>query len=116
MTAGDGDQGGNQPAGSAGAPRRGMPLGPKQGEEQSPGIDFSTFVLSLSTSALYNLGLVEEPETGERAEPDLHAARQTISILEMLQEKTRSNLEPDEARLLESLLFELRMRYVEATK
>lgn len=114
--AGDGDHRDDPPAGGSGAPRQGTSLGPKPGEEQPPEIDFSTFAISLSTSALYNLGLVEDPGSGQRAEPDLHAARQTIGILEMLQEKTRSNLEPDEARLLESLLFELRMRYVEATK
>ena len=79
-------------------------------------IDFSTFIVSLSTSALYHVGLVPDPETGKPAEPNLPMARQTIDTLEILQEKTRGNLEPEEARLLESLLYELRMRFVEANK
>ncbi len=79
-----------------------------------PRIDFATFALSLSTSALYHLGLVEDPQTGQRAEPNLAMASQTIDTLEMLQEKTRGNLDDQEAQLLESLLYELRMRFVEA--
>ncbi len=59
---------------------------------------------------------MEDPESGRRGGPDLPAAQNTIEILEMLQEKTRSNLDPEEARLLESLLFELRMRYVEVSR
>ena len=77
------------------------------------GIDFSTFILSLSTSALYHLGLVEDPQTGKRGEPDLTLASQTIDTLAILQEKTRGNLDAEEDRLLESLLYELRMRFVE---
>ena len=77
-------------------------------------IDFSTFVLSLSTSALYQLGLVEDPDSGERrAQPNLVLARHSIDTLEMLREKTRGNLDDSEAKLLESLLYELRMKFVE---
>ncbi len=86
---------------------------PAEGEVPLPAIDFSTFILSLSTSALYQLGLAPDPETGETAEPNRLIARQTIDTLEMLREKTRGNLEPDEAKLVESLLYELRMRFVE---
>jgi len=82
-------------------------------ENELPRIDFSTFILSLSTSTLYHLGLVEDPQTGERAAPDLGLASQTIDTLAILEEKTRGNLDADEARLLESLLYELRMRFVE---
>ena len=81
-----------------------------------PGIDFSTFILSLSTSALYHLGVVEDPQTGAKAEPDLTLASQTIDTLAILEEKTRGNLEPEEQHLLESLLYELRMRFVEVGK
>ncbi len=83
---------------------------------EMPAIDFSTFVLSLSTSALFHMGLVEDPETGKPAEPNLPIARQTIDTLEMLQEKTRGNLDEEEARLLTGLLYELRMRFVESRK
>jgi len=75
-------------------------------------IDFSTFVLSLSTTAFYQLGLVPDPETGEKIEPDRVIAKQTIDTLQMLQHKTRGNLDDEEAKLLESLLYELRLRYV----
>jgi len=78
-----------------------------------PAIDFSTFILSISTTALYQMGLVADPETGEKTAPDRLLARQTIDTLEMLHVKTRGNLEPEEAKLFESLLYELRMRFVE---
>ena len=80
-----------------------------------PRIDFASFALSLGTSALYHMGLVGDPETGKPvAEANLALARQTIDTLEMLEAKTRGNLDAEEARLLESLLYELRMRFVEA--
>ena len=78
-----------------------------------PQIDFSTFVLSLSTSALVHLGLAPDPISGEKGEPDLTLASQTIDTLSLLQEKTRGNLDDEEERLLSSLLYELRMRFVE---
>ena len=78
-----------------------------------PQIDFSTFILSLSSSALYHLGLMEDPQTGQRGEPDLALASQTIDTLAVLQDKTRGNLDDEEAKLIESLLYELRMRFVE---
>ena len=81
-----------------------------------PEIDFSTFLVSLSTSVLYNLGLVDDPSTGERGDVNLAAARHTIDILDMLKRKTQGNLEDDETRLLDSLLYELRMRVVEVSK
>jgi hypothetical protein len=84
-----------------------------EGTERLPAIDLSTFVLSLSTTALYQLGLVLDPANGQRAEPDLVLAQQTISTLEMLRLKTRGNLEPDEMNLFDSLLYELRVRFVE---
>ncbi len=88
----------------------------QRGPDVLPAMDFSTFVLSLATSALYHLGLVEDPETHKTVPPDLSLARQTIDTLEILQEKTRGNLDDDERRLLESLMYELRMRFVEARK
>lgn len=81
-----------------------------------PRIDFSTFVLSLSTSALYHLGLVEDPQTGERGAPELGLASQTIDTLALLQEKTQGNLDDEEERMLQSLLYELRMRFVEVSQ
>lgn len=80
-----------------------------------PQLDFGTFVLSMSSSALVYLGEVPEPESGQIMENVL-AAKQTIDILCMLQSKTRGNLTDQEARLLRDMLFELRMKYVQKAK
>ncbi len=93
-------------------------IGDEEVEDESarselPKVDFSTFVLSLGTTALYQLGVMPEPGTGERTEADPPIAQQTIDTLEMLREKTRGNLEEEERKLIESLLYELRMRFVE---
>jgi hypothetical protein len=74
-------------------------------------IDFATFVLSLATSAQINLGSVPNPETNQTS-PNLPAAKQIIDIIGLLQEKTKGNLDKDEATLLEQVLFSLRMHYV----
>lgn len=75
---------------------------------------FGTLVLSLSTSALVQLGVAALPGESEPGAPNLVAAQQTIDILEMLQTKTRGNLVPDEERLLASVLHDLHLRFVEA--
>ena len=80
--------------------------------EASELVTFSTFVLGLSTQALLHLGEIPNP-VSHAVETDLEAARQVIDILGMLAEKTRNNLEPGEQSLLESALYDLRMRYVE---
>ena len=84
-------------------------------QEPLPEINFSTFVISLSTQALMHLGEIANPLSG-KSEMDVPVAKQMIDILGMLQEKTRGNLDAGEARLLEDLLFDLRMKYVEAVK
>jgi hypothetical protein len=61
------------------------------------------------------MGVAPHPESGELPEKNLPLARHTIDSLEMLQDKTRGNLDVEETRLLESLLYELRMRFVEAS-
>jgi hypothetical protein len=83
------------------------------GKGELPRVDFSTFVLSLGTAGLYQLGVVADPISGERAEPDPLVAQQTIDTLEMLRDKTRGNLDDEERKLIDSLLYELRMRFVE---
>ena len=80
-----------------------------------PQLDFGTFVLSMSSSALVQLGEVPEPESGQYTE-NLLAAKQTIDILCKLERKTQGNLTPQEARLLKDMLFELRMKYVQKVK
>jgi hypothetical protein len=78
-------------------------------------IDFSSFIFSLSTSALLHLGEVPDPETQER-QKDLPLAKQTIDILGMLWEKTKGNLNPEESKMLETILADLRWRYVREAK
>lgn len=84
-------------------------------EETLPVIDFSTFVLSLSHSALMHLGEAPHPETNE-VHASLPLARQTIDLIALLEEKTKGNLSGDEERLLGQVLFDLRMRFVERSK
>ena len=74
-------------------------------------IDFSTFILSLSTSAAYHLGLAPHPENGS-TNCNLPMAKQTIDILNVLQEKTKGNLTGEEERLLAEILYNLRMAFV----
>ena len=78
-------------------------------------IDFSTFILSLTSSAFYHLGDLADPESGEK-KVDLPAVKQTIEILLLLKEKTIGNLQEDEAKLLEQLIYELQMKFVAAKK
>ncbi len=78
-------------------------------------IDFSTFIMSLTSSAFYHLGDIADPETG-RTETNLPAVHQTIDMLTMLREKTQGNLNAEENKLLEQLVYELQMKYVAKTK
>jgi hypothetical protein len=93
---------------------------PKPAEEAArdartlPKPDFAALVISLGHSTLYHLGLVADPQTGQKAPLDRALARQTIDTIEMLEEKTRGNLTEDEAHLLRDLLYDLRARFVEA--
>jgi hypothetical protein len=80
-----------------------------------PEIDFSTFVISLSTQALMHLGEIADPISG-KIDADITVAKQMIDILGMLKDKTRGNLNSNEDRLIEGILFDLRMKYVEAVK
>ncbi len=80
-----------------------------------PKVTFTTFILSLASSGLVHLGEVPEPETGATQE-NLLMAEHTIDILTMLHDKTRASLDAEESRLLEGLLYELRMKYVLKTK
>src|SRR5262245_25644806 len=75
-------------------------------------VTFSSFLLGLSTQALLHLGEIPNPAGGQ-AETDLVAAKQVIDILGMLEAKTRGNLEQAEQGLVESVLYDLRMKYVE---
>jgi hypothetical protein len=78
---------------------------------QFPRITFSVFVMSLNTSALVQLGELEEPGAGGKS-VNLELARHTIDTIAMLQEKTRGNLDKDEQTMIDNILCDLRMRYV----
>ena len=83
-------------------------------ETQLPEVNFSTFVFSLSSSALLHFGEIPEPSTGKK-QKDLAMAKHSIDILGMLEEKTKGNLTNDEGQLLKNILYDLRMRYVKET-
>jgi Domain of unknown function (DUF1844) len=86
-----------------------------QRRESAPEITFATFVVGLSTQALVHLGELPDPQSNQSA-PDLPAAQQLIDIIAMLESKTRGNLDHDEQAMLESILFDLRMKYVERAR
>lgn len=76
-----------------------------------PEVTFTTFVLSLASSGLVQLGEVPDPSTGDTGE-NLLMAKHTIDVLSMLRDKTAGCLDEDERKVLEALLYELRMKYV----
>ncbi|MFB6263432.1 MAG: DUF1844 domain-containing protein [Bradymonadaceae bacterium] len=86
--------------------------GDEDGETEAP-IDFGSFIVSLGTSCMVNLGHVEGPESAP-AQVNLPAAKQTIEILKLLRHKTEGNLDPEEEKLLESLIHDTTLAYREA--
>ncbi len=90
----------------------------KASQEAPPGtdaqIDFPSYILSYYTQGLVLLGEVPNPYTNKKEE-DIEAARHTVDILSMLQEKTKGNLSKEEAQLLEGVLYELRMKFMAKT-
>jgi Domain of unknown function (DUF1844) len=79
-----------------------------------PQLSFTAFVLSLASTAAIHFGDLPDPVSGARAEPNLDGAAQMIEILTLLDQKTRGNLTAEERQVLEQVLYELRLRYVEA--
>jgi len=100
-------------------PDSGVSAGPDPGKEDSPGadakIDFPSYILSYYTQGLVLLGEVPNPYT-QKKEEDLQGAQHIIDILTLLKEKTQGNLSQDEVQLLESVLYELRMKYMAKQK
>jgi hypothetical protein len=78
-----------------------------------PEVNFISFLLSLHTSALIQMGEVQDPLT-QKADKKLPYAKQTIDLIAMLKEKTKGNLTQEEERGVEHILYDLRMRYVKA--
>jgi hypothetical protein len=80
-----------------------------------PALSFTAFVISLASSAAIHFGDLPDPASGERGEPNLDGAAQMIEILALLEQKTKGNLTAEERQVLESVLYELRLRFVEAS-
>ena len=83
--------------------------------EQPESLSFTAFVLSLASTAAIHLGDLADPSTGQRQPPYVEGASQMIEILTLLDVKTRGNLTAEERQVLEQVLYELRMRFVEVT-
>ena len=81
---------------------------------EASSVTFSGFILSLATTAAVHFGDIADPSTGEQVEPNLPAAAQMIELIALLQEKTKGNLSEPETHLVDDLLYELRMRFVQA--
>ena len=79
-----------------------------------PQLSFTGFVLSLASTAAIHFGDLPDPVTGQAGAPNLDGAAQMIEILALLEQKTRGNLTAEERQVLEQVLYELRMRFVEA--
>ncbi len=96
-------------------PDRHVNRGKDSAREGSPAIEFSTLILGFASAAMISIGKVPDPNTGQ-VNKNLPVARQNIDIITMLQEKTRGNLNPEEENMLEHVLYELRVSYIEARK
>ena len=98
------------------ADRTAVPQGPSEAPDPAAlPVTFGTFVISLASSAAFALGEAPHPESGQ-TQLDLPLAKQTIDLLAMLQEKTRGNLDAEESKLIEAVLYDLRLRFVKARK
>ncbi|MFQ5442780.1 MAG: DUF1844 domain-containing protein [Thermodesulfobacteriota bacterium] len=102
------------PDGREGAPGAAGEEPKEKGPVPFPALNFSSFILSLSSSVLINLGVIENPVT-KKTEREPETAKQTIELIELLKEKTKGNLTEDESRLLDDILRELRLQYCKAT-
>ena len=80
-----------------------------------PQLSFTAFVISLASTAAIHFGDLPDPISGERTETNLEGATQMIEILSLLEQKTRGNLSSEEREILSQVLYELRMRFVEAS-
>src|SRR5205823_13328738 len=79
------------------------------------GLSFTAFVVSLASTAAIHFGDMPDPVSGEQGEPNLQGAAQMIEILSLPEQKTRANLTAEEPQGLEQVLYELRLRFVQAT-
>ena len=87
----------------------------KEGNCVMPEVTFAAFVMSLNTSALYHLGEIADPATGKKV-IELDLARHAIDTLVIMQEKTKGNLTSDEEEMLKNILYDIKLRFVNASK
>jgi hypothetical protein len=87
----------------------------REGRCVMPEVTFSAFVMSLNTSVLFHLGLIEDPATKKKI-LDLDLARHGIDTLTLIQRKTKGNLEKDEEEMLKNILYDLKIRFVQMAK
>jgi hypothetical protein len=85
-------------------------------DREESAVTFLGFILSLAHTAAVHFGDVPDPVSGQTIPANLPAAQQMIDILSLLEEKTRGNLTAEERQFLDQILYELRLRYVEAGK
>ena len=85
-------------------------------DREESAVTFLGFILSLAHTAAVHFGDVPDPVSGQAIPANLPAAQQMIDILALLEEKTRGNLTAEERQFLDQILYELRLRYVEASK
>jgi hypothetical protein len=98
--------------------RQETPRAAEKKEQKSPPlpeINFNSLIFSLSSSALFHLGEIADPQTSEK-KIDLPLAKHAIDTIAMLEEKTKDNLGEDETKFIESVLTDLRWRYVKAAR
>jgi hypothetical protein len=88
----------------------------EQHEHGADAISFAAFVLSLAHTAAVHFGDIPDPVSGQMSEASLPAAQQMIDILSLIESKTRGNLTAEERQLLEQILYELRLRFIDAQK
>jgi hypothetical protein len=112
---GDSSAEASEPSQDPGEAPQAPPVAPKLESAEPLEITMATFLMSLSTQALVLLGDFPDPVTGQ-TEADLPGAQEIISLIAMLKEKTRGNLDPAETSLIDKILFDLRMRYVEKVR
>jgi hypothetical protein len=103
-------QGADQPETGTGAAEGGA-----EKQHRLPPVDFSSFILSMSSAALMHLGQIPDPQSGKRRQ-DLALARHTIDTLGMIQDKTKGNLSDEEQKLIDSVLTDLRLAFVQLNK
>jgi hypothetical protein len=87
----------------------------REGRCVMPEVTFSTFVMSLNTSALYHLGELPDPETGKTV-LNIDLARHAIDTLVVLEQKTKGNLSEEESELMKNILYDLKMRFVKTVR